>query len=122
LKSRDGSYDRYTSFHFGAAPDKPAIDDYDGDGKSDPALFRPSNGTWYIQRSSTNQVQATPFGASGDIPQPGDYDGDGKSELTLYRPSEGKWYFWFSGTDTQKVVNWGLPTDIPVSSINTLAQ
>ena len=54
--------------------------DYDGDGKADFAVWRPSVGGWYILSSSTgNPLPTTYLGLSGDIPVPADYDGDGKT-------------------------------------------
>jgi hypothetical protein len=121
LKSNLGNYDQYESRQFGDAPDKPAVQDYDGDGRTDIAVFRPGNGTWYILRSSTGELQATQFGAPDDKPQPADYDGDRKADLAVFRPSQGRWYLWLSGTDSQTSVAWGVGTDVPAASFATMS-
>ena len=51
--------------------------DFDGDGKSDIAVYR--DGAWFILRSSDGGVTVTGWGGlPQDIPVPADYDGDGK--------------------------------------------
>ncbi len=63
--------------------------DFDGDGTTDLAVFRPSIGTWFILNSSNGAVSGVQFGTNGDKPLAGDYDKDGKSDVAVWRPSLG---------------------------------
>ena len=42
--------------------------DYDGDGKADVSVFRPSENKWFVFRSSDNGVTEQIFAVSGDMP------------------------------------------------------
>ncbi|MBK9156405.1 MAG: VCBS repeat-containing protein [Chloracidobacterium sp.] len=101
---------------WGESTDKPAPGDYDGDGKTDFCVFRPSNGNWYIIESGTTTITTLSWGQAGDLPVPADFDGDSRSELTVYRPSNQTWYAKSvaSGSITQK--QYGASTDTPIPS------
>jgi hypothetical protein len=88
--------------------------DFDGDGKTDVTVFRPSMGAWYtIQSGSGNRTLYT-WGVNGDIAVAGDYDGDGKTDIAVYRPSSGVWYVVQSSTGTGFAYTWGDAGDIPM--------
>jgi hypothetical protein len=106
----------YTADWGQGEPNNPLSDvavpaDYNGDGMMDKAVWRPSEGNWYILNSSGTPAQTLiGWGANGDKPVPADYDGDGKADAAVFRPSEGNWYIKKStgGSTTQ---NWGLSGD-----------
>lgn len=87
--------------------------DFDGDGKSDIGIFRPSNGLWYLQRSTAGEsIQS--FGINSDRVAAADYDGDGKTDVAIYR--DGAWWYLNSSDSTLGLKNWGTATDIPLPS------
>lgn len=73
---------------FGGRGDRIAPGDYDGDGKTDNAVFR--GGKFRIQRSSLG-YQEILLGTATDVPVPGDYDGDGKTDAAVFRAATGQW-------------------------------
>lgn len=88
--------------------------DYDGDGKSDTACYRPSTGYWYVYNSSNGAQWSKAVGAVGDRPVSGDFDGDGKADLATWNPITGNWNILNSSNGNQWVRQWGWSGDKPV--------
>ena len=86
--------------------------DFDGDGRSDISVFRPSDSCLVSDRS-TEGFAALQFGLSTDKIVPSDYDGDGKTDIAVYRPSSGVWYVLSSVYGTVANYQFGIAEDLP---------
>jgi hypothetical protein len=84
--------------------------DYDGDGRADISVFRPSDQIWYLNRS-TDGFGTVRFGLSTDKLVPADYDGDGKTDVGVFR--DGTWYWLNSSNNQFNAFQFGFANDIP---------
>jgi hypothetical protein len=98
-----------------SAPLKNRVSDFDGDRKTDLAVFKRANGQWRMSFSgSSTLVFSTFFGVDGDLMTPGDYNGDGRTELGVFRPSNGHWYVQQGAG--YYAVQFGQNGDVPVAA------
>ena len=100
--------------------DVPAPADYDGVGRDEFAIYRPSTGQFFILNTPNINNTATwtlrtvtlnlPGGPNvNDVPASEDYDGNGKVDPTAYRPSNSTFYIIHSSNGLQSNVQFGQP-------------
>ena len=94
--------------------------DFDGDGRSDLSVFRPSNNAWYFTNSSDSQFRAFSLGNGGDNDKAvaGDYDGDGVSDAAVFNSNANGYGYWQIRRSSDGGIGgeqFGLATDVPVA-------
>jgi hypothetical protein len=112
-----GQWSQQVSAAWGIPTDEPAEGDYDGDGKTDFAVWRKTEsstgagdlGNWYIVYSSSSTTAQYPFGQAGDLPAQADFNGDGTTDSAVFR--SGTWHIRYSGSGTTTQQQFGLSTD-----------
>ncbi|HEY0427058.1 MAG TPA: FG-GAP-like repeat-containing protein [Pyrinomonadaceae bacterium] len=102
-----------TRLYSGLQSPHPERFDFDGDGKADLSIFRPSSGEWWYQKSPNGGNAAFQFGAGTDTLTPGDYTGDGKTDVAVWRPSTGEWFVLRSEDFSFFSIPFGTSGDIP---------
>ena len=89
--------------------------DFDGDGESDIAVWRPSTGVWHVTRSQSQEYSAHRFGGAefGDVVVPGNFDGDRRTDYAVFR--NGTWYIQNSSNGSVRITQFGVAGDKPVA-------
>ena len=76
--------------NWGGNGDIPKVEDHDGDGVFDIAVYRPGDQKTYIIRSTDSQPEIYTFGSgTADHTVRGDYDGDGIDDISFWEPVSG---------------------------------
>lgn len=86
-----------TAVSLASANEKKVCNDFDGDGRTDPAIYYTSSGTWLILQTSNFQVRTEQLGGGNFRPAPGDFDGDAKTDLVVFDTTTAIWQAKLSG-------------------------
>ena len=99
---------------------------YEGNVPHTVGLFRPSDGTFYLDYKGNGVWdgcgidRCLSIGMNGDIPLVGDWNGSGTSKVGAFRPSDGTFYLDYNGNGdwdgcgTDRCLQIGMNGDIPL--------
>jgi hypothetical protein len=106
--------------------DIPLVGDWNGRGTSKVGVFRPADGTFYLDYNGSGTWEGCgtdrclQIGLNGDIPLIGDWNGSGTSKVGAFRPADGTFYLDYNGSGTwegcgvDRCLQIGMLNDTPL--------
>jgi len=83
--------------------------DFDGDGKTDPAMYCEQTALWSLLYSASGYTYASgTFGGPGYVAAREDYDGDGLIDPAVYAESTAQWYVLYSSENYGVITSYLL--------------
>jgi YVTN family beta-propeller protein len=110
----------------GMSGDIPLVGDWNGTGSEKVGLFRPSDGTFYLDFNGNGQWdgcgtdRCLQVGLLNDLPVVGDWNGTGRAQVGVFRPSAGTFYLDYNGNGvwdgcgTDRCLQIGVSGDVPL--------
>ena len=88
--------------------------DFDGDRRTDLAVYQPSSGLWYVRSSRTGATTALGYGGPSYLPLSADFDGDRRTDVAVYETATGLWYVRRSSNGSDFALGYGGSGYTPV--------
>ena len=110
----------------GLTGDIPVVGDWNNSGSSKVGLFRPSDGTFYLDYNGNGRWdgcstdRCLSIGLNGDVPVVGDWNDSGTAKVGTFRSSTGTFYLDYNGNgiwdgcSTDRCLAIGMAGDIPL--------
>ena len=88
------------------------VGDFTGNGRDDLASYHPSNGSWWVSRSTGTGFSTSRWATFGTrtgwaAHLVGDFTGDGRDDVASYHPSNGSWWVSRSTGSGFSTARWG---------------
>lgn len=95
------------------AETRKVCNDFDGDGKTDVAVYYPASGLWSVFLMGSGTITNVIVGGGNYLPAPGDYDGDHKTDFVVFDSTTATWWGKFS-RGGEGMAPFGQPGTWPV--------
>jgi hypothetical protein len=100
---------------YGDLNDVPITGDWNGSGKAQIGVYRPSNRTFYLGDVGGDSYAALTYGDLNDVPITGDWNGSGKAQIGVYRPSNATFYLGDVNGLAPTAIHFGDSGDVPIT-------